>query len=135
MDNFSKKDRFNKVFNHLKSTGKIHTQVEFAKIVGSSEATISKALKGDEKSLTDSLLKRVNKAFGNIFSMDWLLNGIGSMCCQPSSDINTLFNAQGDNSTNQQIVGASNEALIKENEMLKQLLEEKERMIQVLLKK
>lgn len=96
-------------------------------------STLSAQLSGNSSVSADTI-KLFLRKFTDL-SAEWLIRGVGNMCCQPSSDINTLFNAQGDNSTNQQIVGASNEALIKENEMLKQLLEEKERMIQVLLKK
>ena len=70
-----KKERFKAIFSFLKNKGKIHNQADLAKKIGASEATISKALKGDEKSLTDSLFQRINKAFDNIFSLDWMIDG------------------------------------------------------------
>ena len=76
-----KKERFKAIFSFLKNKGKIHNQADLAKKIGASEATISKALKGDEKSLTDSLFQRVNKAFDNIFSLDWMIDGIEPMFC------------------------------------------------------
>ncbi len=130
-----KKDRLAKAIAYLKMHGLADSQVDAARKMKAAESTMSSAMSGNEKYLNNKFLKRFNEAFGNIFNLEWLIDGVGSMCCAPQSDINTLFNSQGDNSTNQQIVGASNEALIKENEMLKQLLEEKERMIQLLLKK
>ena len=82
----NKKERFEAVFGYLKNKGQIHNQVDLAKKIGASEATISKALRGDEKSLTDSLLRRVNQAFGNIFSLDWMIDGFGTMlCCYKNS--------------------------------------------------
>ena len=87
-----KKERFAAIYSFLKNKGKIHNQTELAKAIGASEATISKALKGDEKSLTDSLLNRVNRAFGNIFSFDWMMNGVEPMlCCYKNSDPNAPF--------------------------------------------
>lgn len=130
MDKMSKKDRMIKVYNVLKENGHIHSQVDLAKAVGASEATISKALKGDERSLTDSLLKRINKTFGNIFSLDWLVEGIGQMMCGSSSDPNAPFNTNGSDNTNGD---TSQDTLVLENKMLKKLLEEKERTIQLLL--
>lgn len=76
-----KKERFKAIFSFLKNKGKIHNQADLAKKIGASEATISKALKGDEKSLTDSLFQRINKAFDNIFSLDWMIDGNEPMFC------------------------------------------------------
>lgn len=75
MDNFNRKERLGMIFDKLKDMGKVHSQVDLAKAVGASEATISKALKGDEKALTDNLFKRINAAFGNIFNLEWMLRG------------------------------------------------------------
>ena len=88
----NKKERFEAVFGYLKNKGQIHNQVDLAKKIGASEATISKALRGDEKSLTDSLLRRVNQAFGNIFSLDWMIDGFGTMlCCYKSTSPEAPF--------------------------------------------
>lgn len=106
---------------------------KFASEIGVKSQTLNTYTSG-KRGVSYDVVEKILAKFPQI-SAEWLIRGVGNMCCAPQSDINTLFNAQGDNSTNQQIVGASNEALIKENEMLKQLLEEKERMIQVLLKK
>jgi phage repressor protein C with HTH and peptisase S24 domain len=45
--------------NSLKFNGVIGTQKEFAALLGFSESSISKALKGDERFLTDSLISKI----------------------------------------------------------------------------
>lgn len=93
MNNLSKKDRINMVFASLKENGEIHNQADLAKAIGASEATISKALKGEEKSLTDNLFKRISKRFVK-YSLDWMVNGIGSMlngCGCTSPDDPSLY--------------------------------------------
>ena len=90
MNNLSKKDRINMVFASLKENGEIHNQADLAKAIGASEATISKALKGEEKSLTDNLFKRISKRFVK-YSLDWMVNGIGSMLCGCSADDPSLY--------------------------------------------
>lgn len=45
--------------NSLKFNGVIGTQKEFATLLGFSESSISKALKGDERFLTDSLISKI----------------------------------------------------------------------------
>jgi phage repressor protein C with HTH and peptisase S24 domain len=48
------------VFEHLRFKGVVKSQKEFAKLIGTSENSISRALKGDEAYLTDSLLSKVD---------------------------------------------------------------------------
>lgn len=47
-------------FKTLKIKGFVHSQRDFAFLLGVNEATISKALKGDAKYLTDSLMSKVS---------------------------------------------------------------------------
>lgn len=67
------------IFNHLKSKGLIHSQKELAVEIGSEPETISRAMKGNEKYLTETLLMRINNSFDNIFNESWLLTGEGNM--------------------------------------------------------
>ena len=81
------------VYSSLKENGEIHSQAELAKAIGASEATISKALKGEEKALTDNLFKRISKRFAR-YSLDWMINGIGNMmnncgCSDPNAPFET----------------------------------------------
>lgn len=74
-----KVDRLRQVFNYIKSIGLVHTQKDLAERMQASEATVSKALRGDEQILTSSFLRRLNRAFDNVFNSKWLLNGEGDM--------------------------------------------------------
>jgi hypothetical protein len=74
-----KKERFNKAFAYLKFKGIISKQKDLADLMGSSEATVSLALKGDPAALTARFLRRFNTAADNVFSLDWLLTGEGEM--------------------------------------------------------
>ncbi|NMA74477.1 MAG: hypothetical protein GX963_10030 [Bacteroidales bacterium] len=75
----TKKDIIQRVFAHLKSKGLVHTQKNLAEKINSSSPNVSRAMKGDEEYLTDSLLLRINEAFDNIFNEEWLLSGEGEM--------------------------------------------------------
>lgn len=90
MNNLSKKDRINMVFSSLKESGEIANQADLAKAIGASEATISKALKGEEKSLTDNLFKRISQRFIK-YSLDWMVKGEGMMCGCTSPDDPSLY--------------------------------------------
>lgn len=71
-------DRLRQVFKYLQRKGVVLTQKEFGKSIGKSEVTISKAMKGEQKALTKSLMSDVCITFPEI-SLDWLTNGTGSM--------------------------------------------------------
>lgn len=96
-----KVDRLRQVFNYIKSIGLVHTQKDLAERMKASEATVSKALKGEEQILTSSFLRRLNRAFDNIFNSQWLLTGEGEMLVH---HVNQSVN--GDNNT--QIAGNNN---------------------------
>lgn len=56
------------------------SQKDIAQKMGAKNSTNTNyALNGDKRYLTDSFLKRFNNAFGEIFSIDWLLSGDGEM--------------------------------------------------------
>ena len=74
-----KNERLRDAYEYLRRQGKVHTQVDAAKAMGADAATFSRAMKGDEKSLTDKFLKRFNAAFDGVFNIKWLLTGEGSM--------------------------------------------------------
>lgn len=59
---------------HLASTKK-----DVAVKMGASAPNVSSAFGGDPKVLTDRFLTRFNAAFGNIFSLEWLIKGEGEM--------------------------------------------------------
>lgn len=74
-----RKERLRTAFEYVRSKGLLHTQKDLAAIMSASEANISKALNGDTQVLTDRFLRRFNKAFSDIFSLEWLCLGDGEM--------------------------------------------------------
>ena len=55
----TKKDYINRLLNEARMRGLCKTQKEFAALVGMDQSTISNALKGNEKYLTDSIIRRL----------------------------------------------------------------------------
>lgn len=81
-----RKERFHKAYDFLRQKGRIHTQTDLAKEIGSSRSNASAAYNGDPKFLTDNFLRRFNEAFGNVFSLQWLILGEGDMLLTPEND-------------------------------------------------
>jgi len=87
-----KKERLAKALAYLKMNGIVESQVDAARKMNAAESTMSSAMSGNEKYLNNKFLKRFNEAFGNIFSPNWLLNGVEPMlCCYKNSDPNAPF--------------------------------------------
>lgn len=80
-----KKERFYAAYEHLLSLGRVHKQKDVATAMGSTEGNISQAIKGNPKVLTDRFLMRFLTAFPDIFSMQWLFTGDGSMLINDSA--------------------------------------------------
>lgn len=57
----------------------IHTQEDFAQYVGHGRNSMSSALNGQEKYLTNKLLEKVADKFVGIFNREYLLNGEGQL--------------------------------------------------------
>lgn len=74
-----RKDRLKAAYDHLRNCGVVHTQKAFAASLGKAEGTMSKAFKGDEKSLTDNLFVQLVTSYPGTFSLDWFLTGTGTM--------------------------------------------------------
>ena len=70
--------------DYLKSIGRVHKQQDIAEQMGATESSLSRALKGDVKYLTDKFIQRFNKAYGNIFNEDWLMGGQCDMLADES---------------------------------------------------
>lgn len=104
----NKVGRILQAIEFLKDAGKVHRQQDVAEMMGTDKANISRALKGDEKYLTNRFLRRFNEAYGNIFNIEWLIDGIGEMLVVNNGNIgnlvigdgNTNRNSGGGNTTN-----------------------------------
>jgi hypothetical protein len=94
-------------------------QKDISDRIDANNVSISNALNGNEKYLTDKLLERINNAYGKPFNIEWLLHGDGEMykdsqivgeISNPtisgnSGNSNIIANVQGEvkNITNHQI--------------------------------
>lgn len=95
-----RKERFKEDFEYLKSRGTAHTQRDIALKMDSSEGNISKAMKGDERVLTNRFLRRFNEAYGNISNIEWLIDGVGEILVVNNGNIGNLVIGDGNTNTN-----------------------------------
>ena len=75
------KNRLKKVVNYLKLENIIKSQEDLARQINYDKASVSQALNGSEKYLTDSFIAKFCRKF-NIINEDWLLTGEGEMLKQ-----------------------------------------------------
>lgn len=71
--------RLNEVYEHLHENYSVHTKAEFADAIQYARSYISSALNGNEKYLTDKLFKSICKTYQNIFDLNYLLTGEGTL--------------------------------------------------------
>jgi len=90
-----KTERFSKAYMYLQNMGTFRNQTDAGKKSGQSRSNISAALNGKESILTDSFLRKFNKAFGSIFSDEWLIDGIGEMLKYPEISTPIVNNQVG----------------------------------------
>lgn len=65
-----KKERLNFIFEQTRAAGLAKTQKDFAALLEVNRTGLSAAMNGDEKNLTDSLVKKANKFYEEHFSTD-----------------------------------------------------------------
>lgn len=80
-----KKERLNAAYEHLRHIDAIRTQKDVAEKMSSTSQNVSQALQGNPKVLTDRFLMRFLTAFPDIFSMQWLFTGDGTMLINDSA--------------------------------------------------
>ena len=78
-------ERLKEAYEHLRYQCGIHTQSDVAKALKMTRPAFSAALNGNEKYLTKSLFMKLCAAFPNVFNLDYLLTGEGSLLLHPSS--------------------------------------------------
>ena len=71
--------RLIEVYEHLRKYYGIHTKTGFAEALHYGRTSMSAAMNGDEKYLTDSLFKNICEAYRSVFNLDYLLTGEGSL--------------------------------------------------------
>ena len=90
----TRQQRLNEVYEHLRHKGNVHTQEDFANLIGAKRPGISAALNGNELYLTDSLFKKICYAFPNTFNLDYLLNGTGELLADSEYSYNDNVSQQ-----------------------------------------
>ena len=71
--------RLNEVYEYLRRYFGIHTKTGFAESVHYGRTSMSAAMNGDEKYLTDNLFENICKSYPNVFNLDYLLSGEGEL--------------------------------------------------------
>lgn len=71
--------RLKEVYEHLRKFYGIHTQSDFANALRKSRNSITLALNGDEKYLTDKLFTTICEAYKGVFNLNYLLTGEGDL--------------------------------------------------------
>ena len=74
-----KQERLREVYEHLRQHFGVHTQIDFAKVLGLTRPAISAAMNGNEAYLTDNLFKRICAAYQGVFNLEYLLTGNGQL--------------------------------------------------------
>lgn len=85
----TRQQRLNEVYEHLRHKGNVHTQEDFATLIGAKRPGISAALNGNELYLTDSLFKKICYAFPDTFNLRYLLTGEGELTYNFETDLGT----------------------------------------------
>ena len=71
--------RLIEVYEHLRRYFGIHTKTGFAEALHYGRTSMSAAMNGDEKYLTDSLFKNICEVYPGVFDLHYLLTGKGSL--------------------------------------------------------
>lgn len=71
--------RLIEVYEHLRKYYGIHTKTGFAEALHYGRTSLSAAMNGDEKYLTDSLFKNICEAYKGVFDLNYLLTGEGQL--------------------------------------------------------
>lgn len=93
-----KQERLREVYEHLRQHFGVHTQIDFAKVLGLTRPAISAAMNGNRAYLTDNLFKRICAAYQGVFNLDYLLTGEGQLLTIEeevhNNDYERLYNPQ-----------------------------------------
>lgn len=99
----NKGKRLADAIDYLKQNGVVNNLEDVAEKVDRSKNNISSAINGDKRYLSNKFLKHFNACFNNIFSFDWLANGIGTMlnnCGCSSADDESIYHPSSDGTCN-----------------------------------
>jgi hypothetical protein len=88
--------RLIEVYEYLRSNCGIHTKTGFAETLHYGRTSMSAAMNGDEKYLTDKLLTNICESYPGVFNLDYLLTGEGTLLA-------VREDGEPDNSTNSNV--------------------------------
>ena len=71
--------RLIEVYEYLRKHYNVHTKTGFAEAVKYGRTSMSSAMNGNELYLTDSLFRSICLAYPNVFNLNYLLTGEGSL--------------------------------------------------------
>jgi len=90
--------RLIEVYEYLRKYYGIHTKTGFAEALHYGRTSMSAAMNGDEKYLTDSLFKNICEAYKGVFDLNYLLTGEGDLLTLEeevhNEDYEKLYNPQ-----------------------------------------
>ena len=78
-----RQNRLNEVYDYVREHHAVHTKTGFAEAIHYGRTSLSAAMNGDEKYLTDSLFRNICEAYPNVFSLNYLLTGKGELLLSP----------------------------------------------------
>lgn len=110
--------RLMEVYEHLRRFYGIHTKTGFAESLHYGRTSMSAAMNGDEKYLTDKLFANICDVYPGVFNLEYLLTGVGGLL----ADRETV--------TTEEIV--KNENLMDQAKMFDALLRSKDETIEEL---
>ena len=74
-----RKERLNQVYRHLFAHFGINTQASFAEAIHVQRTALSAAMNGNEAYLTDNLFTKICAVFPNVFNLEYLKTGVGTL--------------------------------------------------------
>lgn len=74
-----RKERLNQAYRHLFAHFGIYTQASFAEAIHVQRTALSAAMNGNEAYLTDNLFTKICAAFPNVFNLEYLKTGVGTL--------------------------------------------------------
>lgn len=128
--------RLIEIYEHLRRYYGIHTKTGFSKALKYGRTSMSAAMNGDEKYLTDSLFKNICEKYKGVFNLDYLLTGKGDLLTVEEDVKSTELNASRQMSTQSPVAeidtsSAINAALAAQMQTIESLKSEKTTLLEV----
>lgn len=130
MTHISRKNRIIEAYDYLYKTGRIHSITELADKMNRSRSAVSRALSGNDLYLNEKFIFAFNNSFSNLFSLEYLLDGKGSLLATNSENKQNNECKQEKNEPYSNIIDALLDAKEETINALKQQLKAKDEVIE-----